>query len=229
MNPDDPNVAAVETVAAALGALRETLVFVGGSATGILITDPARPAVRATNDVDLIAEVASKKDYYKLSGELKEQGFVEVMEVTCRWRIGDIKVDVMPTNEEILGFSNRWYGEAIAHAEQIGLPHGTVIKLITPPYFVATKLEAFHGRGGGDYGASHDIEDFVALVDGRPTLVDEIEHCESTLNEYLIDEIEGLLADRDFVESLGWHFPPDAASQGRVEEVIRRLRRVARI
>jgi len=34
------------------------------------------------------------------------------------------------------------------------------IRCITTPYFVATKLEAFHTRGGSDYFASHDLEDF---------------------------------------------------------------------
>ena len=55
MNPRDPNVQQLQLVAQALGHLRERLVFVGGCATGILITDDARPPVRATQDVDLIA------------------------------------------------------------------------------------------------------------------------------------------------------------------------------
>lgn len=229
MNPNDPNILAVEVVAAALGTLREKLVFVGGSATGMLITDSARPAVRATNDVDLIAEVASVSSYYELQRHLKDLGFVEDLEVVCRWRIRDAKVDVMPTNEELLGFSNRWYGEAVKHASKTTLPRGIEIRLITAPYFIATKLEAFHGRGNGDYGASHDIEDVITLVDGRPALLNEIEACDASLNAYLVDEMDSLLADSEFVDSLGWHFAPDDANQARVEEVTRRLRRIARI
>jgi hypothetical protein len=54
MNPLDPNVQQLQLVARALKDLREKLVFVGGCVTGILITDTARPPVRATQDVDLL-------------------------------------------------------------------------------------------------------------------------------------------------------------------------------
>ena len=58
MNPD-PNLGMVERIAAALGQLRDRVVFVGGSATGLLITDPMAAAIRVTKDVDVIVEVAS--------------------------------------------------------------------------------------------------------------------------------------------------------------------------
>ena len=51
----DPNLAIVEMAAERLGELREETVFVGGCATGLLLTDPASPPVRATRDVDEIA------------------------------------------------------------------------------------------------------------------------------------------------------------------------------
>ncbi len=48
MNPNDPNVVMMELVAQRLGdGLREELVFVGGAVTGLLITDPAQPAILA--------------------------------------------------------------------------------------------------------------------------------------------------------------------------------------
>ena len=43
MNPNDPNVS-----------LLEHLVFVGGAVAGVLITDPAMPDIRPTQDVDVI-------------------------------------------------------------------------------------------------------------------------------------------------------------------------------
>ena len=88
MNPRDPNVQQLQIVAKALGHLRETLVLVGGCATGVLITDNARPPVRATQDVDLIAEIATKAQYYELAADLRELGFREDTEdVICRWRL----------------------------------------------------------------------------------------------------------------------------------------------
>jgi len=46
--------------------------------------------------------------------------------------------------------------------------------MVLAPYFLATKLEAFDGRGKGDYLSSHDIEDIVAVLDGRPEILDEL-------------------------------------------------------
>jgi len=52
----DPNLGMVERIAAALGPLRERVVFVGGSATDLLITDPLAAAIRVTKDVDVIVD-----------------------------------------------------------------------------------------------------------------------------------------------------------------------------
>ena len=58
MNPNDPNVQLLDIVADRLGDdLCGRLVFVGGALAGLLITDPAQPAIRPTEDVDLIAQV----------------------------------------------------------------------------------------------------------------------------------------------------------------------------
>jgi predicted nucleotidyltransferase len=229
MNPNDPNVLLVEFVVRSLGDIRERFVFVGGSATGLLITDAARPPVRATKDVDVIAEIASLVGYYELQGELKRLGFREDPDITCRWRIGDLKVDVMPTQEVGLGFTNRWYPRAAQRATQYRLPSGAEIRLVSPPLFIATKLEAFHGRGNGDYGASHDMEDIVTVVDGRPELATEIAASDPDLRAYIVDEIDALLADEQFVDQLNWHFAGDAANQARVPQVILRFRNIAGI
>lgn len=52
MRADDPNLAALRTIARALEPLADELVFVGGAVAGLLVTDPLAHAVRATDDVD---------------------------------------------------------------------------------------------------------------------------------------------------------------------------------
>lgn len=96
-------------------------------------------------------------------------------------------LDVMPTDEDVLGFGNRWYHMAVRTAESVQLPSGRSIRLISAPVFLATKLEAFHGRGGGDFLASHDLEDVAVVVDGRPELANEVATCEATLRSYLAE------------------------------------------
>ena len=172
----DPNLQLLEQAARLLEPLLDEVVFVGGCVTGLLITDPAAAGMRPTSDVDVIADVYSYAEHGALSDRLRERGLTEDNREgapTCRWRHGSLAIDVMPVAEAVLGFTNRWYQPAMESAERVDLA-GLTLRCITPVYFVATKLEAFHGRGDGDYYASHDLEDAIAVVDGRPELVDEI-------------------------------------------------------
>ena len=110
----DPNLGMVERIAAALGPLRERVVFVGGSATGLLITDPLAAAIRVTKDVDVIVEVATHSGYYQVEEALRDLGFrndTREGAPLCRWRWEELILDVMPTDPAILGFSNCWYPE----------------------------------------------------------------------------------------------------------------------
>ncbi len=135
--------------------------FVGGAVAGLLITDAAQPAIRPTEDVDLVAHVLARADYYHLEQALRARGFAQDKRQgapICRWTIERVTVDVMPTLDDVLGFSNRWYALAAETAQGVTLPSETQILVITAPAFVATKLEAFAGRGGGDYRYSHDLE-----------------------------------------------------------------------
>jgi hypothetical protein len=127
------------------------LVFVGGSATGLMITDAAAADARSTYDVDVIAEIASYSAYRALGKRLRSLGFQEDTSEgapLCRWQHQrGITLDVMLTDEKILGFSNRWYPEAVISSKWEELEQGIKIRVVTPPYFSATKLVAFRGRG----------------------------------------------------------------------------------
>jgi hypothetical protein len=92
----------------------------------------------------------------------------------CRWRYRGIAVDLMPTDPNVLGFANRWYGLAMETAQRVSLPSGTAIRLISAPTFIATKFEAFADRGQGDLLASHDLEDIVNVIASRTQILEEI-------------------------------------------------------
>lgn len=226
MNPDDPNIGMLQAIANALGDLTDELVFVGGCAVGLLITEPARPPARATTDVDVIAEVISYNEYRRLGERLKNAGFAENSDHTCRWQLGQLLVDVMPTTE-VLGFKNAWYAEATRQATPRDLPSGKRIRLVSAPLFLATKIEAFHGRGDGDYASSRDIEDIVTVVDGRTELLGEIRGNVPDVIAYLKDEVDELLSTPRFVESIAYHLHPDSASQARAPMIIERFRSIA--
>ena len=124
---NNPNLLILEMAVGALDSLADDMVFLGGCATGLLITDTAAPVIRATKDVDVITEVASLVDYHRLSGQLRGLGFTEDQSKDapiCRWLGHGVILDVMPTEEKILGFGNQWYQPALENAMQINLPSG---------------------------------------------------------------------------------------------------------
>jgi predicted nucleotidyltransferase len=228
LNPNDPNVAMLELVSQRLSAeLRLRLVFTGGAVVGLLVTDPAMPSIRPTEDVDLMVQVLARAEFHEVEASLRSLGFVPDMSPAapiCRWRIDQITVDVMPTLETILGFSNRWYPLAVQTAQTLTLPSGQDILVVQAPVFIATKIEAFHGRGQGDHLFSHDLGDVITLVDGREELLDECLKAPQELRRYLSEQMALLLQQRSFIDALPGHLPADAASQSRLPEVLRKLR-----
>jgi hypothetical protein len=101
--------------------------------------------------------------------------------VICRWRHrGGLILDAMPSEPGILGFENRWQGAAIPHAVDRELPSGSRIRAVSPAYLLATKIEAFKGRGNRDFLGSRDFGDIIALVDGREELLDEVARARRT-------------------------------------------------
>jgi hypothetical protein len=226
----DANLEQLITAARLLGPLLDELVFVGGSVTGLLITDEAAGEPRATLDVDAIAEITSYGEYAAFGGRLRAVGFAEDTSEgapLCRWVHQSTILDVMPLDEKILGFSNRWYRAAMEASTTQRVSEDLEIRIVTAPFFLATKLEAFKGRGQGDFFASHDLEDFISVVDGRSTLVTEIQATTAELRAYLRDKIRSLLATPGFLDALPGYLLPDAASQARISIVLERLEALA--
>ena len=129
----------------------------------------------------------------------------------------------MSDEEHSLGFTNRWYRSAAEGALVIVI--GDIeVQLISAPYFIATKLEAFadpHRENAGDLHASRDVEDIVTLVDGRPEIVAEICSAPEELRDYLRARVQPLLAEESFHTAVNGHLAGDAA---RTRIVLDRLR-----
>lgn len=201
MNPYNSHRDMILRVARALGPnLLAQTAFVGGCTTGLLITDSmTRESVRYTDDVDLIMHVLGHSGWYQFSEQLKAQGFSQSPEddINCRFRLGTLQVDFMPDNVAILGFTNRWYQPALREASTYALTEDDHIRLVTPPYFLGTKFEAFKGRGQNDLLASRDIEDILNLVDGRIELGSELPQAADNIKKYLATEFTTLLQNPD--------------------------------
>ena len=192
----------IDVVAQSLGDdLLEKVVFVGGCTTALLVDDVVTlQHIRSTEDVDMIVEVLSKSEYQDLCQKLRQRGFKESVEddVICRWRLGSMIVDVMPTDQEILGFSNIWYPEAVEFAKSYQLPSNRIIRVVSPTYFLATKIEAFAGRGNNDFLASQDIEDILSLIDGCSSLIADLHAANKKVKSAIAAVIQTFLNESDF-------------------------------
>jgi hypothetical protein len=126
----------------------------------------------------------------------------------------------MPVDGEFLGFSSKWYREAVNAAEVHEIADKVFVKVVSPPYFLATKLEAFIDRGKNDYLGSRDLEDIITVVNGREEIVGEMARAKETVRLYVTKEIGTLLNKRGFIDSLPGHLNPDA---DRIDIVLQRL------
>jgi hypothetical protein len=154
----NPSLEQLIAAAALLRPMLEDLVFVGGAVTSLLVTDEGAGLPRAMLDVDAIAEISSYAEYTAFGERLRALGFSEDASEgapLCRWVHSGTILDVMPLDEKILGFSNRWYRVAMEAATTHQLLRDLEIRVVTAPYFLATKIEAFKGRGRDDFLASH--------------------------------------------------------------------------
>jgi hypothetical protein len=224
------NTELLKRVAVRLGPLLSEVVFVGGCATGLLITDEAAAEVRPTFDVDVIAENTSYAGYETFSERLRALNFREDISEDaprCRWLIDGMKLDVMPIDEKILGFTNRWYRAAMDGAIETEVGPALRIRLIAAPHFVATKLDAFKGRGRGDYASSHDLEDLLAVIDGREAILEEIARA-GEVRFYIAEQVRTLVETPAFVDALPGYLLPDASSQNRMPILLNRLREISR-
>lgn len=218
------NVQMLEMVVGHLEPLLDEVVFVGGATIELWITDPLAPPLRATADVDVVVEISTRRDYYRFEKRVRGLGFNNDTDtrVICRFRHpeDDLILDVMPTKASILGFENRWMAQAFGHAVNVQLPGGQTIRAIPPPFLLATKLEAFGGRGKLDFYESRDFEDIVRLIDGRGELPAEIAAAPKDVRDYISRRLEELSAHDLFDSGLEGALPAGPEVRNRVDEVI---------
>ncbi|MBI5201469.1 MAG: hypothetical protein HY925_07795 [Elusimicrobia bacterium] len=217
-------------VARGLKDLREKVVFVGGATVDLYLSAGA-PETRATDDVDCVVELGTRAAYHKLEEKLRGLGFqhpIDERGPICRWRFMGIKVDVMPQEGAVLGFSNRWYRDGMANAETCALPGEQDILVFSVPYLLASKFEAFRNRGKDDYLASPDLEDIVALFDGCPEISEKVTAAPADVRKYLADQCKDLLQRSDFIAGIDGHLGGSKTEERR-RDCLAVIQRVAAI
>lgn len=200
------NIVRIKAVANALDTLKEKVVFVGG-ATISLYPDKPVLEVRPTDDVDVIVEILNYKNRAELEDKLRSIGFTNDIQsgVICRFQIQGIIVDIMPTNDPSIGFGNKWYPDGFNEAIDYEIDNRCTIKILSAPYFIATKLEAFKGRGKNDGRTSSDFEDIIYVLENRKKIWEEMKASKNELKEYLRTEFKNLLKNPGIEEWIDCH------------------------
>lgn len=222
----DPNLALLVGMVQAMGPLCDQVVFVGGCATGLLIDNAKLMDVRPTKDVDAIVEVATLAGYHALAEQLMQRGFKQTMADNTppfRWYWNRMQLDLVPLDEKVLGFANRWYRAGFAAAVQTPVADGLVLRHLSAPYFLATKFEAFADRGQNDVYASHDLEDIMTVVEGRAAVARELAEADPDVRSHVVAEIRALQENAAFHNAL-----PGLLSEPEREPIVRaRLSQIA--
>ncbi len=199
------NILMLQTVANGLAYLREKTVFVGGAVAELYADNPAASEIRPTLDVDCVIKIGTNLQYAILEEDLRGLGFshdISENAPICQWVYKNIRVDVMPADPKVLGFSNIWYKEGIENKISKTLPDGSEIFVFTPEYYLAAKFEAHKGRGGKDLRQSHDFEDIIYILDNSSKIIGNIRNAEQGLKDYLKKECVKLLQNSGLTEGV---------------------------
>lgn len=199
------NITRIKAVYPSLGDLRDKVVFVGG-ATISLYTDNKTEEIRPTDDIDIVVELWTHQDYAAIDEKLRKLGFVndQTSGIICRYIINGLIVDFLPTQSHVFGFTNKWYQQAFENAIHCNLGEDK-IKIFSPPYFIACKLEAFLQRGKNDGRTSTDFEDIIFLLENRATIWQEIVESEKNVAIYIKETFAKLMENGNFEEWVDSH------------------------
>jgi predicted nucleotidyltransferase len=200
------NITRIKAVYFALEELASEAVFVGGATVSLYSTRPGIET-RPTDDVDIVVEIFHHKEYAAIEEKLRSKGFANDVTsgVICRYTIHGITVDVMPTSENILGFSNKWHQEAFVNSILVTPEEGLSVRIFSAPYFLATKFDAFADRGNNDGRFSSDFEDIIHVLNNREPVWEEIKNSGAPVKQYLKTEFAKLLEQKYIDEWISAH------------------------
>jgi predicted nucleotidyltransferase len=221
------NLQMLEIVAEGLQQLREDVVFIGGATSVLYIDSAGGRTPRPTDDVDCVIELATRTSYRQLEDRLRRLGFTNCIETgapICRWLFNGLKVDVMPTDDAILGFTNHWYKNGVRDKEIRTLPRGTEIFVFPLVYWIASKLAAYFDRGSSDPLISSDLEDIIYVLDGIKDPVAVLQDIDPAVGGYISDSMKALLLDSACLEAIEGALAPEGPARvRRMQQIWRAL------
>jgi predicted nucleotidyltransferase len=220
-------------VARCLRPLLSEIVFVGGQVAELLVTSSGATRARPTKDVDVIVAATTATEYQKVGETLRELGLrndTHEDAPICRWRtVHDYRIDVLPVDGGFLGFRGQWFGDVVREAVEFDLAEDLSILIPPAPLFISIKWDAFLDRGREDVLGSHDLEDIITVVAGRPELVEEVRHAPPELQEWLAARVIDFLDDELSQYAIQGALPDAVRLPGLLQQVQERFESIAAV
>jgi hypothetical protein len=222
--------ALLERTVGVLEPLANRLVFVGHHVTSLLLTDRGAVRSRPTFSIDAVVSALSYSSRERLATDVTRLGLRPeggVPSGSGRWITGDgLTLDLIPTDALPAGAQPELYEYALDCT--LAVPLGArAIRIAGAPAFLALKLAAVSPAllGIADFNA--DLEDALAVLDGRAGVEREIADAPSDVRR-LIGERLGAIGNRPDADCLlQGHIRDAGRFPQTVEASLARLHRIA--
>jgi hypothetical protein len=214
----------------ALEPMINRLVFVGRQVTGLLVTHRAALALRPTFSVDAVVIALSYSALDRLMADLARLGLRQEGDRTSRsgrWMAGEgVIVELIASDAHPSGIRGQWHEYALECT--LAVPLGTrTVRVAGAPAFLALKLAAFAERGLRAGAPDVDLEDVLAVVNGRSNLEREVAAAPAEVRRFIRDQLAALVSRTDADSVLDAHIPDAARFPQLAVASLERLRRLA--
>lgn len=200
----------LEILAQGLGNAKERVVFSGGMLTAFYATDVYAPKHRSMGEIECILNAPTMAEFLNWDRELRQKGFnptYDPQPPVTEWEYQGITVDIYPSRPEIVRHPNRWFEEGVFHAVKHPLPSGICIRMMSGPYFLASRIESFLHAHSFSLRNNKDFEDIVFLLNNRSELLDEVADSFHEVRAYIQGFFYQLLNHKDLREGLYYSLP----------------------
>lgn len=209
------NLQLIEKVASALAEINEKVIYVGGAVVTLYATDIGADQPRPTFDIDVSVQISTYGQMDKLREELADKNIYPASTETIIYRFvyDGILIDFIPFEETPLGPTNKWFKPGFKSAYPI-LVGDSTIRILPVSLFLATKWEAFKGRGN-DPRTSHDFEDIIFVIENNLNLINEVTKESNEVQNYLKEMAQEILSHSSRNEIIECHLNPLTAIERR--------------
>ena len=132
------NITRIKAVSNALAKLQTPVVFAGGATVSLYADIDFREEARPTDDVDVVLELVAYINYAAVEVQIRAIGFVNDIhsKVICRYKYKGLIVNIMPTDENVFGFSNKWYAPGFKQAIDFEIDKQHIVKIFPAAYLL---------------------------------------------------------------------------------------------